>query len=78
MKRRQPFGSAGRDQHGDVRVQRALVGLQLRDPAVAPVLRVLALPQDRASPRAARVGDDLVDVGAADSLRDGTDVVARE
>ena len=78
VKRRQSFGKRGRDQDGDVRVQRPLVRLQLRDPAVAPVARVLALPEDGAALRAPRVDDDLVDVGAADALSDGVDVVRGE
>ena len=66
------------DQDRDVGMQRALVGLQLADPAVAPVPRVLAFPEDRAALRAGRVDDDLVDVGAAHALPDAADVVERE
>src|SRR5260221_108420 len=54
------------------------VGLELRDPAVAPVPRVLALPENGAALRAPRVDDDLVDVGATDALSDGVDFVRGE
>ena len=58
--------------------QRALVFLQLWDPGVAEILRVLAFPQDRAAARAAAVDDELVDVGAAHALRDRVHLIERE
>jgi hypothetical protein len=70
---------AGRDEHGDVRAERALVVLQLRDPAVAPVPSRSCTPRGwRPRAAAARIDDDLVEVRAADALRDRRDVVPRE
>ena len=66
------------DEHGYIRMQRALIRFQLDDPALAPVLGVLALPQDRGAADPTRIEDDVMKIGAADSLRDGLDRINRK
>src|SRR6185503_70085 len=62
----------------DLRAKRSLIVLQLRNPAFAPVLSVLAFPQNRAAAAAASIEDAVMEIGAANSLRDRCDIVPRE